>query len=163
MILSNLHTAQGNNSQRYLDNCIDEATTTQNRPQRAATPQPRQAAQEHWTPKRIAKQIEIWACHPHTRPQGLGTYEQGMFRVQDIMSLWGTPHGLTTHQVIRAIKAHHKNQGKNRLTLSTQANHTMLMVHKTPPVGQSGHKVQFATLGTRSPKQRRHEGRFNST
>ena len=67
-----------------------------------------------------------------------------MFRIQDVMACWGTWEGLTTTEVIEAIKAHSKDKGIRRFTLSTEAQHTMLTVGKTTPVGQAEHKPHTA-------------------
>ena len=59
------------------------------------------------------------------KPKGLYTYRHGQFLIKDIMEFWGTSEGLTTKQVIQAIKAHSNDNGGNRFTLCTQQHHTI--------------------------------------
>ena len=59
-----------------------------------------------------------------------------MFRIGDIMKYWGTKEGITTKQLLQAIKAH-SGKWANRFTLCTLHNQRMLKVHSTPPIGQA--------------------------
>ena len=140
-ILGNIHTAIYSNPQQYLDRCIEEVIATHGSTQSSVPPQPRYAKHAYWTAQLITKQLDKWACRPSTRPQRLRTYRQGMFRIEDVMEFWGTYEGLTTTEVIEAIKAHSKDKGVSRFTLSTEAHHTMLTVGKTTPIGQAEHKA----------------------
>ena len=62
-----------------------------------------------------------------------------MLRIQDVMTWWGTREGLTTTEVIEAIKqnAIDLSTNKRRFTLVSEAHSTMLMVHKRTAVAQS--------------------------
>ena len=140
-ILSNIQTASYTNPQQYLDRCIEEVIATHGSTQSSVPQQPRYAKHAYWTSQLITKQLDTWACRPSTRPEGLRTYRQGMFRIEDVMEFWGTYEGLTTTEVIQAIKTHNKDKGVSRFTLSTEAHHTMLTVGKTTPIGQAEHKA----------------------
>ena len=64
-----------------------------------------------------------------------------MLRIQDVMTWWGTREGLTTTEVIEAIKEHSMEQTRRRFTLIAEGHRTMLMVHKYTPVGQATHSA----------------------
>ena len=64
-----------------------------------------------------------------------------MFRIEDVMELWGTREGLTTTKVVEAIKAHRIDKGRRMFTLSTEAHRTMLTVRKVTLIGQAEHKA----------------------
>ena len=67
-----------------------------------------------------------------------------MLRIEDVMTWWGTREGLTTTEVIEAIKEHSMEQTRRRFTFITEAHRTMLMVHKYTRVGQATHSA-FST------------------
>ena len=130
--LSSLQSATYTNAQQHLDSYIEVVIATQHSTQLSVTQQHREAMQVNWTPRQIAEQLEAWAWRPSTRPGGLRTYEQGMFRIKDIMKHWGASEGITAKQLIQAIKVH-----SSRFSLYSRPNNTMLKVHRTPPVGQA--------------------------
>ena len=57
------------------------------------------------------------------------------------MTWWGTRDGLTTTEVIEAIKEHSMEQTRRRFTLITESHRTMLMVHKNNAIGQATHRA----------------------
>ena len=93
-----------------------------------------------WTPRQIVEQLKAWAWRPSTLPAGLHTYEQGMFRIKDIMKFWATDEGITTKQLLQAVNAH-SSKWASRFILCTRHQHTMLKVNNTPPVGQAEAKA----------------------
>ena len=139
--LRDLRCAVYTNAQQYLDNYIAVVHATQGITAPYETLQHKKAreARSHhclWTQRQIIEQLQFWAMRPSSRPAGLNTYEQGMFRIKDIMKYWGTKDGITTKQLLQAIKAH-SGKWANRLSLCTLHNQRMLKVHSTPPIGQA--------------------------
>ena len=142
--LSSLQSATYTNAQHHLDNYIDVVIATQRSTQSSGTQQHSEAMRASWTPRQIAEQLEAWAWRPSTRPGGIRTYEQGMFRINDIMEYWATSEGITAKQLIHAIKAYSNNKGASRFSVCTRPHNTMLKVYKTLPVGQAEAKSHTA-------------------
>ena len=71
------------------------------------------------------------------------------------MEFWGACEGLTTTEVIEAIKAHSKDKGISRFTLSTEAHRTMLTVGKTTPIGQAEYKAHTSKTKAKAFKAKK--------
>ena len=64
-----------------------------------------------------------------------------MLRIENVMTWLGTREGLTTTEVIEAIKEHSMDQVKKRFPLLAEPHRTMLVVHKNNAIGQATHKA----------------------
>ena len=137
-ILNTLHTAKPGDPQEYVDSWIEEIIATFGSTQQQALPRPSHAKHQHYTAELISRALVNFIRCPTTRPKGLHIYRHSMLRIQDVMRWWGTSEGLTTTEVIEAIKENTTDQNTNRtrFTLVSEAHRTMLMVHRHPSVGQ---------------------------
>ena len=140
-ILGNIHTTNPANAQRYLDQSIEEVIATHGSTQPQARPMPSHVKHMHWTAELISRQLVNFVRYPTTRPRGLHVYRHDMLRIEDVMTWWGTREGLTTTEVIEAVRAHSMDRTRKRFTLVTESHRTMLMVHKHMPVGQATHRA----------------------
>ena len=154
-ILESLRTATYANPQQHLDRCIKEAIATHMSTQPLEPPQPRCAQHSYWTAQLITRQLEKWASSPSTLPPGLHTYGQGRFRIDEIMGCWGTREGLTTTEVIAAIKAHCMGRGRSMFALSTESHYTLLAVGKVTPIGQAEQQVHTTITKHKSLKTKK--------
>ena len=137
-ILNTLHTAKPGDPQEYVDSRIEEIIATFGSTQQQALPRPSHAKHQHYTAELISRALVNFIRCPTTRPKGLHIYKHSMLRIQDVMRWWGTSEGLTTTEVIEAIKENTTDQNTNRkrFTLVSEAHRTMLIVHRHPSVGQ---------------------------
>ena len=122
-----------------MDSWIEEITATHGSTQPQALPRLSHAKHQHYTAELISRALVNFIRRPTTRPKGLHVYRHNMLRIQDVMTWWGTREGLTTTEIIEAIKenATDLNTNRTRFTLVSEAHRTMLMVHKRTSVGQS--------------------------
>ena len=140
-ILGNIHTVGSDDSQQYVDRCIEEAIATHGSTQPQALPRPSYAKHIHWTAQLISRQLVNFVRYPTTRPMGLHVYKYDMLRIEDVMTWWGTREGLTTTEVIEAVKEHSMDRTMKRFSLVSEPHRTMLIVHKNTPVGQATHRA----------------------
>ena len=138
-ILRNIHTVVAEDPQQYVDRCVAEVIAKHGDNQ--VLPRPRHVKHIHWTAQLISRQLVNFVRYPTTLPPGLHVYKQDMLRREDVMTWWGTREGLTTTEVIEAIKEHSMDQVKKRFTLLAEPHRTMLVVHKNNAIGQATHKA----------------------
>ena len=140
-ILGNIHTVGSDDPQQYVDRCIEEVIATHGCIQPQALPRPSYAKHIHWTAQLISRQLVNFVRYPTTRPMGLHVYKYDMLRIEDVMTWWGTREGVTTTEVIEAVKEYSMDRTRKRFTLVTESHRTMLMVHKYTPIGQATHRA----------------------
>ena len=84
---------------------------------------------------------------------GLHFYKYDMLRIEDVMTWWGTREGVTTTEVIEAVKEYSMDRTRKRFTLVTESHRTMLMVHKYTPIGQATHRAFMLKTKLRKSSQ----------
>ena len=91
-------------------------------------PQPHQL-----TSFQISKQIALFGRYPDLRPRGLLTDTEDRISLNSLMTTWGVSKGLSTIQIREALQQHAASRKRQRFTITTNHNDTMIAVSKPSP------------------------------
>ena len=85
------------------------------------------------TSLQISKQIVLFGRYPDSRPRGLLTDTEDRISLNSLMTTWGASKGLSTTQIREALQQHAASRKRQRFTITTIHNDTMIAVSKPSP------------------------------
>ena len=124
--------------QRLRDRATAASTHNQQEAARGHAPEIRDNTTQHPQPHQlssfqISKQIALFGRYPELRPGGLLTDTEDRISFNSLMTTWGVPKGLSTIQIREALQQHAASRRRQRFTITTNHDDTMIAVSKPSP------------------------------
>ena len=112
------------------------------------------------TPLQISKQIVPFGRYPNARPAGMTIDPEGRLSVNNLMTIWGKPQGLSENQVKAVLNDHGDTDKGRRFTTTVKHNDLLVEVSQSTrrkaPREQHSRSYHSAIGARPPPKHRKH-------